>query len=471
MRAVGALIVSLLASGCYGPTVQVGLPCSPEGECPEGQMCADDGTCQLPGGGGDGDGGTSGGDATPPDPDAMPIPLESWLTSYELPALERAADVAEVGGGFALVGNNGTVIAIDPRGQIRWQRRLEGVGFLSGVARVTGGMVVVGSSGSGAAAVMLDHDGDVQWQKTFLDQTSSFADTVVPLPGGDVMVVANSDDASDVPSPWLVRMNPKGEIVEQKRYTLAGGLRVSGGTSAGENGGFVATGVNEYETDLEERDMIVFKVDSAGAVSWAKRISGGDNEWGTTASEDFVDGHIAVVGGTWSDSFGAADMWIVRLDPNGALQSQHRIGTSSQDNGLRVRPLGPDGAILVGESSAGGNTDFVVVEIKNNALTTQFALDADVSLYADGAALTDEGLVLFGDTDAFGPDIGFFAAGVLAPATLSGCAHTSTPDTDIATSTATSSNITLTVTTTTATAADIDGEVTTPGLSPVFECQ
>lgn len=461
----------LAVTGCYGPTAAVGLPCSPERECPEGQECAADDTCQLPGGGGEDDGGPGGGDdGGPGTPDAMPIPLESWLTSYELPALERAAEVAEVGGGFALLGNNGTVIAIDPRGQVRWQRRLEGFGFTSGIARVTGGMVVVGSAGSASAAAMLDHDGEVRWQKTFNDQTSSFADAVVALPGGEVMIVANSDDASDVPSPWLVRMDAQGAIVAQKRYTLAGGLRVSGGTSAGDNGGFVATGVNEADT-LEERDMIVFKVDSAGALAWSKRVSGGDNEWGTAAYEDFIDGHIAVVGGTWSDSFGAADMWIVRLDPNGSLQSQHRIGTASQDSGLRMRPLGPDGAILVGESSAGGNTNFVVVEIKNNALTTQFALDADVSLYASGAALTDQGLVLFGDTDAFGPDIGFFAAGVLAPATLSGCPHTSTPDTDIAASTATSSSISLTVTTTTATAADLEGELTTPALTPVFECE
>jgi hypothetical protein len=104
-------------------------------------------------------------------------------------------------------------------------------------------------------------------------------------------------------------------------------------------------------------------------------------------------------------------------------------------------------------------------------LTTQFALDATASLYAAGAALTDEGVVLFGDTDAFGTDIGFFAAGVLAPAMLPACSESAIPDTDIMASTATASSVTLTVTTTTATATDLEGEVTTPSLTRVFECQ
>jgi hypothetical protein len=67
----------LLAAGCYRPNAAAGLPCSPTGECPEGQECAPDQTCQLRGSSIDGS--PSQEDAMPATPDAMQIPLEPWL--------------------------------------------------------------------------------------------------------------------------------------------------------------------------------------------------------------------------------------------------------------------------------------------------------------------------------------------------------------------------------------------------------
>jgi hypothetical protein len=45
---VRLLALVVFATGCFGADPQVGLPCSPEGNCPEGQICQA-GTCQLPG--------------------------------------------------------------------------------------------------------------------------------------------------------------------------------------------------------------------------------------------------------------------------------------------------------------------------------------------------------------------------------------------------------------------------------------
>lgn len=469
MRFAGALL--LMLAGCYGPSVAVGLPCSPEGECPEGQECAPDGTCQLPGAPGDDDAGPGDRDATPGTPDAMPIPLESWLVSFQHPSLARAANVARIAGGYALIGNSGQVIAIDPLGSIRWQRdyAVAGGGFTSAVASVTGGMLVAGTNGSSMAAFAVDHDGDLRWQKSYADQDESSPQAVVDLPNtDDVMLVANSRDGSDVPSPWLVRVDGEGEIVWQKRYTLAGGATIHGGTPAG-NGGFVAVGVSDAATP-DERDVIAFKVDAAGTLVWSKRIDGGANEWGESVVEDF-DGHLALVGGTWSGSFGLADIWLIRLDANGGIQSQHRIGSTAQDTGTRVRPLGPDGAVLVGETGAEGNTDLVAIELKNDVITTQQLIGTGEGDYEAGAAFDDGGVVVLGDTGAFGEQIGFFAAGVLLPAGLESCPHGNTADLDIAASTATASSISLTVTTTTSPATDVDVTATNTTVGITAECE
>jgi len=39
----------LLCSACYQPTVATGIPCSTQGDCPQGQVCAATGRCELPG--------------------------------------------------------------------------------------------------------------------------------------------------------------------------------------------------------------------------------------------------------------------------------------------------------------------------------------------------------------------------------------------------------------------------------------
>ena len=199
-----AWLLVLAVGGCYDPAFQVGLPCSPSGDCPSGQVCAIDRTCQLtdPGAGDAAPGGDGGGT-----PDATPIPLEPWFVSFQHPSVARASDVAAVGGGFALVGSS-LVMVLDPRGQVRWQRELD-IGAYA-VAGVPGGMVVAGAAYPQTGAVRLDHDGEIVWQKSYADQESSSANAVIAIPGTDqVVLVANSYDADDVGSTWLVRVDGK----------------------------------------------------------------------------------------------------------------------------------------------------------------------------------------------------------------------------------------------------------------------
>jgi hypothetical protein len=453
-----------LVGACYDPSFQVGVPCSPAGECPEGQICAADRTCQLtdPGGG---DGGVTDGGGTP---DAMAVPLESWFVSFQHPSIARASDVAPVGTGYALVGSE-LVFMLDPRGEVRWQRELE-IGAYA-VAGVPGGMVVAGSSYPHMGAVGLGHDGEIRWQKQYADQESSSAQAVIPIPGtSDVVLIGSSYDADDLPSAWLVRVDGAGAIVWQKRFSLAVGVVVTGGTATAD-GGVVAVGVREGGT-LEERDLIAFKVNGDGALRWQKVVSGGDNEWGESAGLG-ADGTIWVVGGTWSNSFGAADIWVLRFDgTSGALEAQHRIGTSAQDNGLRVFPYAATGATIVGETAGGGNTDLYVAETKNDAITTQYRVGSSASDYGAGAAYGNGGVVLFGDSPAFGEVIGFFAAGLPMPEGLDGsCSLGRTAGADMATSSATASNLAFTETTTSATAMDLATSATAVDIPHNAECE
>lgn len=456
--------ILILAGGCYDPSFQVGLPCSPSGDCPSGQVCAADNTCQLT---------DRVNDAAPIDdgggsPDAMPIPLESWFVSFQHPNVARANDVAAVGGGYALVGSS-LVFLLDPRGEVLWQRQLDIQA--AAVVGVPGGMVVAGTAYPDMGAVGLDSDGEIVWQKSYADQDSSDASAVIAIPGtSDVVLIANSYDAGNVGSSWLVRVDGSGAIVWQKRFTLASGTYVTGG-SATDDGGVVVAGVTDGDT-LEERDLVAFKVNGDGDLRWQKRVSGGDNEWGESAGRG-VNGTVWVVGGTWANSFGAADIWLLRMDgTNGAIESQHRIGTTAQDTGLRVFPFAATGATVVGESAGAGDSNLFVAETKDDAITAQYRVGSTVSDYGAGGAYGRGGVVVFGDSDGFGDNIGFFAAGLPMPEGLDGsCTLGHTTSADIATANGTATTLGLTATDTGATAMDLDGSSTAVDIPHNAECQ
>jgi hypothetical protein len=446
-----------LSCACYDPTFQVGLPCSPGGDCPTGQVCAADQTCQLSDQTRDaapGDGGS---------PDAMPLPLESWFVSFQHPDIARASDVARVAGGFALVGSS-LVAVLDPTGAVRWQRDLD-IGAYA-VAGVPGGMIVGGSAG----AVGLSHDGEIRWQKSYADQESSTVQVIVPIAGtDDAVLVGFSSDADDLESPWLVRIDGSGDIVWQQRFTAAVGVYAWGATAT-DDGGVVVVGVTDYVTTLDERDLVAFKVDGDGDLRWAKRVSGGDNEWGSSAGTG-VAGEVWLVGGTWSNSFGAADLWVLRVDEGtGDIESQHRIGTDAQDNGSRIFPTAATGAMVVGETGESGNTDLLLVEIKDDAIASQFRIGTGEGEIGAGAAYGPDGLVVFGDTDAFNPTYGFFAVGLPMADGLESCAHSAAAGAGMATASATASNLDFTVTATSATATDLDGAATPVEIGTTAEC-
>ena len=75
-RVLALLLATGMVVGCYTPAPPAGLPCSPGGDCPEGQMCGTDQVCHLDGEGADaGGGGTddAGGDRSDGGPScAMP---------------------------------------------------------------------------------------------------------------------------------------------------------------------------------------------------------------------------------------------------------------------------------------------------------------------------------------------------------------------------------------------------------------
>lgn len=479
MRCLWLLLA--FVAGCYDPSFQVGLPCSEARGCPDGQICAADNTCQL--GAIDHDGGPGGlPDGSPLPPDAA-LPLESWLVSFEHPALARADDVAAAAGGFALVGSSagdGVVIHLDPTGQIRWQVALDAGGgeFASAVTESKDGMVIAGSSSSSLLVSELSGRGQLLWAKTYLDQDSSSATDILETAAGDgFLVVGNSYPSPDpdlINSVWLLRLDGDGQVQWQRRFSLGEGVRADAAVETAD-GGFVVTGVIDGDP-LTERDMLLFKVNASGVPMWQRRISGGDNEWGSDVLE-LADQSLVVVGGTWSSTLGQADVWVVKMSGDGStINSQFAVGTSQVDyaDDVFVRP----GGNLWVAGTTVDDTDsyemFVLDIATNESIASQRRIGTNVSDTYAGAAATDEGLVVLGDGQGFTTETGFFAGSVVLPDGLpAGCAEQKTGSATKGTSPGVASGITMTVTDTSATATDVtaDSSTTSTSIGMTAQCE
>jgi hypothetical protein len=84
-----AVLAAVLVTGCYGPSVAPGAPCSEQGSCPGGQECRA-GLCYLTGAPHDADESSDEADAFVVDAPPDGPPYYAWGTATELNSLESA---------------------------------------------------------------------------------------------------------------------------------------------------------------------------------------------------------------------------------------------------------------------------------------------------------------------------------------------------------------------------------------------
>jgi uncharacterized delta-60 repeat protein len=152
-----------------------------------------------------------------------------------------------------------------------------------------------------------------------------------------------------------------GEIQWQKSY---GGTDYDGAESIQEtaDGGYIAAGLT-MSFGAGGNDLWVLKLDPSGAVQWQKSYGGADND-GAYSIQETADGGYIVAGAT--ASFGAeyANFWVLKLSPNGAVQWQKSYG-ADDDFAYSIQETADGGYIVAGDtwSSGTGSHDCWVLRL------------------------------------------------------------------------------------------------------------
>jgi len=223
--------------------------------------------------------------------------------------------------------------------------------------------------------VRTDANGNKLWDASFGGSNYEYLYSLTETTDGGFLIggMSDSDSGGNKTSPnlglndyWVVRLNSQGqkvweqtfggsdhEILTGLRQTSDGGFILAGGSSS-------PVGPNKTSANYGGADFWLVRLDPTGHKLWEHSYGGGadDYPWGgvalTTDGGFLVGGtsHSGSFGNKTSPGFGAADMWLVRLDGAGTKLWERSFGGIHDDNLRDLQQTSDGGCVLFGESSS-----------------------------------------------------------------------------------------------------------------------
>jgi hypothetical protein len=310
------------------------------------------------------------------------------------------------------------VVKLTSSGNIEWQKALGGSGWddaWSVAVTADGGYIMAGrtNSSNGDASgshngsldfwvVKLSSTGVIQWQKALGGSNEDTAKSIRQTSdGGYIIAGETSSNDGDVSGSignvdvWVVKLSSEGELEWQKPL---GGSNWDVGSDIHEtsDGFFVCGYVGSNDGDVTGYqglfDFWVLKLSKTGELLWQKTLGGSDADWGYAGTPS-TDGGYVVAGTTRSNNGdvlyndGGQDIWIVKLDNNGALVWQQILGGSKAESGNSIDRTNDGGFVVAGRSSSNdgdatfnqGAQDFWVVKLSPESVATHEAHNAQTS--------------------------------------------------------------------------------------------
>lgn len=232
-----------------------------------------------------------------------------------------------------------------------------------------GGLCTAGRTASKGAGledawiVRVDGHGKLLWDRTFGGSAIDRARAVIETRDG-VLVVAGATESKGAGEfdAWVLKLDPRGELIWERHF----GGRATDWASAvveTQDGGLAVAAYTQTTAD-DPFDFWVFKLDTDGELLWEHRLGGPKTDWANAITET-TDESLVVVGHTESRGAGGADWWVIKLSADGEPQWERTFGGKARDYASAVTAATDGGIVLAGltESVGAGGVDSRIIKL------------------------------------------------------------------------------------------------------------
>jgi len=263
------------------------------------------------------------------------------------------------------------ILKLNSKGEIEWQKTFGGAssdGAKSIQQTTDGGYIVAGwtkSFGSGGYDVYilkLNAKGEVEWQKTFGGEDDGANSLQQTTDGGYIVAGWTESFGSGEADVYILKLNAKGEVEWQKTF---GGEDDDGANSLQQttDGGYIVAGWTE-SFGSGGYDVYILKLNAKGEVEWQKTFGGEDDD-DAKSIQQTTDGGYIVAG--WTDDFerGEYDAYVLKLNAKGQLEWQKMFGGKYNAVANSIQQTTDGGYIVAGwtESLGSGWEDIYILKL------------------------------------------------------------------------------------------------------------
>ena len=345
------------------------------------------------------------------------------------------------------------LLKFDANNQLQWQKTYGGSDDDRGVDLIQtsdNGFAVIGKSKSSDLEVSenagfddfwvskLDSSGAIIWEYSFgfagsdtpysIIQTndngyllSGVLDVSASNGQGDRKLILSRHAGGDF---WVIKLNASG-VKQWSNYYGGSFTDTAYDAIQTEDDGYIIIGSSDSDdvditNNLGSYDFWILKISATGTLVWEKSFGGSeiDEAYGISQA---ADGNYLIVGDTRSNDLdisqnnGAADLWIIKITPEGTLLWEKTLGGSSFDVGRSVSKTQDNGFLIAGSSrstdgsltSNKGQNDAWIIKINSsgNLVWQKTIGGSNVDFFYDAVELNDQTIIAVGDSNSSNEDI------------------------------------------------------------------
>ena len=341
--------------------------------------------------------------------------MVEWNKTYGGTNDDRGREIIQTqDGGYAILGytfsTNGDISSnaglqdywlakLDTQGNIMWQKSFGYAGSDSGIALIqtndqgyliVGVLDVTASNGQGNTsrntnrhaggdywALKLDTVGNIQWSRYFGGNFTDTPQDVIQTEDNGFIIVGSSDsEDTDISNHigsydfWVIKISNIGDLVWETSF---GGSQIDEARAISQSGDgnyIIAGDTRSNDIDVLDNnggaDLWLIKISPNGELLWEKTI-GGSNFDVARAIFKTQDNRFLLSGSSRSSNIdvsenkGQNDAWVIKVDNNGTLLWETTIGGSHIDFAYDITQLNDLSIIVVGDTNS---TDGDIIENK-----------------------------------------------------------------------------------------------------------